>query len=370
MNMRSVFIAAMLTMAPSVWAEDAPTYSLTDLGTLGGLTSYGTATNSHEEVTGYADTTGNTAQHAFVYRHGLMEDLGTLGGTNSTGNGINAAGHITGYADTADNVAVHAFLFSHGRMRDLGTLGGTNSRGYGINSAGEITGASGTPGNTGIHAFLYRHGVMHDLGTLAGPNASGIENQSGGQAINSRGQITGSAWPPNGDGFHVILYSHGTMYDIGAPDGVTSFGNAINAHGEITGVSQHGITHPTLLAFLYSNGVLQSLGALAGGPGSAYSEGLAINDAGQVTGSTTVLTAPGLVLHAFIYSEGVMTDLNTLIDSSSPLAPYVTLAEATGINDCGLIVANGVDSRTGHTHAYLLVPRHREHQHRCEHEDD
>jgi hypothetical protein len=51
-----------------------------------------------------------------------------------------------------------------------------------------------------------------------------------------------------------------------------------------------------------------------------------------------------------------MTDLNTLIDPASPLAPYVTLEEGRDIADTGFIVANGVDSRTGETHAYLLTP--------------
>jgi hypothetical protein len=50
-----------------------------------------------------------------------------------------------------------------------------------------------------------------------------------------------------------------------------------------------------------------------------------------------------------------MIDLNTL-DVGSPLAVYVTLTEAVDINDNGWIVANGIDSRTGNTHAYLLKP--------------
>jgi hypothetical protein len=48
-----------------------------------------------------------------------------------------------------------------------------------------------------------------------------------------------------------------------------------------------------------------------------------------------------------------MNDLNTLIVASDPLKPYVTLTSAVGINDSLLILANGVDSRTSKTHAYL-----------------
>ena len=49
-----------------------------------------------------------------------------------------------------------------------------------------------------------------------------------------------------------------------------------------------------------------------------------------------------------------MTDLNTIVSATDPLQPYVTLTDAGGINDNRLIVANGVDSRTGQQHAYLL----------------
>ena len=48
-----------------------------------------------------------------------------------------------------------------------------------------------------------------------------------------------------------------------------------------------------------------------------------------------------------------MNDLNTLISATDPLKPYVTLTSAVGINDSLLILANGVDSRTNLTHAYL-----------------
>jgi hypothetical protein len=47
-----------------------------------------------------------------------------------------------------------------------------------------------------------------------------------------------------------------------------------------------------------------------------------------------------------------MRDLNSMIDPA--IAVYVTLISGRGINDDGWIVANGVDSRTGKTHAYLL----------------
>ena len=49
-------------------------------------------------------------------------------------------------------------------------------------------------------------------------------------------------------------------------------------------------------------------------------------------------------------------DLNALIDPADPLQPFVTLVEGVDINDLGQILANGFDSRTGESHAYLLTP--------------
>jgi hypothetical protein len=58
---------------------------------------------------------------------------------------------------------------------------------------------------------------------------------------------------------------------------------------------------------------------------------------------------------AFLYRNGTMIDLNTL-DTTSALATYVSLTSAQAINDNGWIVADGVDSRTGQQHVYLLSP--------------
>jgi probable HAF family extracellular repeat protein len=86
------------------------------------------------------------------------------------------------------------------------------------------------------------------------------------------------------------------------------------------------------------------LGTLGGGSSTAY----AINASGQVTGQA--VTAGGAI-HAFLYTKRGMRDLNSMIDPA--VAAYVILFSGKGMNG-GWIVANGVDSRTGKTHAYLL----------------
>src|SRR3954471_15151064 len=88
-----------------------PIYSLTDLGTLGGVMSEGRAINSSGQVVGLSTTnkTGSAVFHAFLYTQGVMSDLGTLvGGTNSVANGLNAAGQVVGYSQTTNRIQ-HAF---------------------------------------------------------------------------------------------------------------------------------------------------------------------------------------------------------------------------------------------------------------------
>ena len=90
-----------------------------------------------------------------------VADLGTLGGTESGARGISAAGHVVGWAETASGDR-HTFLWQDGAMTDLGTLGGPWSHAFGVNDAGEIVGDSHAVSI--LHAFIWLDGVMTDVG--------------------------------------------------------------------------------------------------------------------------------------------------------------------------------------------------------------
>jgi probable HAF family extracellular repeat protein len=77
-----------------------------------------------------------------------------------------------------------------------------------------------------------------------------------------------------------------------------------------------------------------------------YSRAAGINTAGQVVGSS--YAAP-YTTRAFLYSGGVMTDLNTLLPAGSGWV----LQSANAINDHGQIVGQG--THNGQTHAFLLT---------------
>ena len=73
-----------------------------------------------------------------------IEDLGTLGGNGSLANAINAVGQVVGQAQLANGTS-HAVLWNPGQAgKDLGTLGGSTSTALGINILGDIVGAADT----------------------------------------------------------------------------------------------------------------------------------------------------------------------------------------------------------------------------------
>jgi probable HAF family extracellular repeat protein len=319
---------------------------LTDLGTLGGSTSQGTAINASGQIAGYSLTaSGDT--HAFLYSNGSMTDLGTLGGTSSQATALNTGGQIVGYSTTTGG-DTHAFLYSAGSMTDLGTLGGSSSQATAINDSGQITGSSSTAASIVLHPFLYSAGSITDLG----PGPSNLASGSG-TAINAAGQVTGYIGNSN-HGTDAFLYGSGTLTRLTNGTTFDSTGQAINSSGQVA--VYYNDLFSAQHAYLYTNGSLQFLGSLpvkAGIPVNTTSDPHALNDAGWVTGQAGAadLTYPE---HAFLYTIGPMLDLNDLIDGGNPLKQSVTLTGGNAITNSGYVVAQGTNTKTGFVSAYLL----------------
>ena len=315
-------------------------YTMTDLGTLGGTNTNGAGINNAGQIVGNSqDATG--AYFGFVYSNGQMSSLGNFGTFTAGARNINNLGQVAGKLSNG-----HLFIWSNGQYTDLGIpLGGTVVKGYGFNDSGQITGqVTLTSGQ--IHGFLLspsNGGTSIDIGTMGGHST----DFSYGSSVNAFGQIEGDSINANGLD-HAFIWTNGTFVDLGTFGGPASSGIAINNLGHATGTAQTPASTSSDLVshvFFYDGMTMHDLGTLGGD----YANAGGMNNLDQIVGYSYM--SDNVTTHAFFAANGVMTDLNTLIPSGSGW----TLTNATGINDQGDIVANGVNS-SGVENTFLLTP--------------
>jgi probable HAF family extracellular repeat protein len=200
-------------------------------------------------------------------------------------------------------------IWKEGKVYELPTYSGDpDGFAFGINDAGQVVGGSGICSTrnpaTGQyiqsrHALLWDNGTMTDLGNLGGTGTLGPGN--GAQEVNSQGNVVGASNLKGDTNFHAYLWTR-----------------------------QAG---------------MQDLGTL---PGDVNSAGLGIDDRGEVVGIS--LDASGNT-HPFLWQNGVMTNLNSLVLPGSPLS----LLFAHSINSRGEIVGFGATSG-GEVHGFLATP--------------
>lgn len=178
-------------------------------------------------------------------------------------------------------------------MADLGTLGGLQSVATAINNRGQIVGWSSVPPDDGSRAVLWEQGAIVDLGA---PAISAWRPRSPSAARSSAGTGARSARVGRCRSSGTTAPRLTSARSAGPPP----IRSRSNDRGQVVGGSEtaEGEYH----AFLWQDGVMTDLGTL-GGP---LSVALAINDGGQVIGYS--VTASG-DYHAFLWHDGVMTDL-------------------------------------------------------------
>lgn len=344
-------------------------YRVTELGSLGGTASAGASINDRGVVAGFSNLPGDTTVHATTWRHGGLTDLGTLGGANSAvlwpgkNNRI-----VVGVSETATTNpdgeswsctaffpgdATHhdcvGFIWQHGQMRALPTLGGNNGFAAGVNGRGQIVGwaenGKRDASCTGDQVRQFRAVRWeadghrpHELAPL------GTDPTSAATAINNRGEAVGISgvcgFAVGGySATHAVIWnSNGKPHDLGNI-GVAAWNTpmAINNHGVVTGFAnitggEPGKLYPNAFIWTARDGI-KTLGTL---PGDVLSQGLSINDAGQIVGESCQLHL--LNCRAFLWDNGKMIDLNTLVPSE-----HGHLASANDINNSGAITGRALD---------------------------
>ncbi len=301
------FLSAAVLQTPALAAQF---YTVTDLGTLGGASSFGAALNDNGHAVGYSlDANGDT--RAFYWTPGGgMQNLGIVGTGSSRALDINNNDHVVG------QTGGKAFRWTSETgmvLIDSANNGSAN----GLNNSDVAIGSRNV-------AATQRTIRWSSTNTAANPFP--LSNTAG-AAINDLGQFVGtSAWGISG------YYSNGTTN--------TSLGaflpTDLNGDREIVG-SVGGVA--ALLDF--DTNMTTLLGKLS--PGDLSSNALGINESGTIVG---VSGASG----AFIADSTLsLTSLTSLLDTG--FAGWSILT-ATDINNAGQII--GVGRFNGVDHAVIL----------------
>jgi probable HAF family extracellular repeat protein len=319
-------------------AELRATYSVTDLGSLGG-SSYAMAINNSGQVVGFSFLTSSTSgdYRAFLYDNGAMTDLLGANYPYSAAYGINDSGKIAGGVGGGQAL----FTYDHGTVF-AGNFGGTYCEAYAINNGGVIAGYAYLPSDTNSYGFIY-DGTSASILFDTTPNAGTYTSAN---AINAGGWAVGGYNTTAGGGHRAFLFDGTYGYDLGTLGGTVADAYAVNAGGLIAGSSTlagDAARHAFLLDGNATTWTMTDLGSLGG-----TSEAWGINATGQVVGYSDIASGAS---HAFLYSSGAMVDLNSLIAPSSGW----TIASATAINDSGWIAGFGINA-AGDIRALLLKP--------------
>ncbi len=324
--------------------------------------SVGESINNAGVVVGNAESfpgvSGGNARHALIVEDEHMKDLNTfidpaLQITLSDATGINNSGYIVALTSAGSSV----LLTPHDEV--LGSISGTvfnDENTDGVQQASEPS-----LGGSTVYLDLNGNGQL-DRGeptalTDTGGNYSLTDLWQGTYAVAC--VAPANAWEqtlPVNNGEHAVTLSSGqdaagqnfgdqlefayTVTDLTpAPNGRNPdlvYGNAINKSGEIAGtVSTTTAAGDVNEGVVFSNGATISLGP------TIYAA-TGINDRGDVVGGAlfNVMTPDGPVQqsHAFLYSNGKITDLGVI--------PGDVSSEAAAINNNGEIVGYSAQPQT------------------------
>ena len=303
----------------------------------------GLGLNDDGAVVGFYWCSGWEHKEAFVWtaEEGFVTLERPQGVSSAIAEDINDAGIICGTA-AVSGLGSRGFIY--GYEGDQFTIldippGGNTSVARGINSAGGIVGFWGDIVNGPFpQAFIWRDGETIDIH----PDFGTVKSRA--LDINADGLVTGWMGDSQLNEARAFVWDNGKVTQLPPlPDGITSEGWSLNCRLDVVGRGRFfdpRLDATVWRAFAFVNGEPFHIDAL---PGTSHSNALDINNAQTVVGASNS--------RAFIWQDGLLTDLNDLIKPSFNGDVYL----ASGINQAGQI-AGSATTDLGDLVAVLLTP--------------
>lgn len=301
---------------------------------------------------------GGAFPQGFVFKNGALQQLPALPGSSQAyGSDVNNAGDIVGGSFNASGAETAVLWKPDLSIVNLGTgiasLNGS-AEADAISDSGKIAGASYNASAVLPTFFDGKGGATDPCGSSvqgyfrAGVNDAGV---AAGDELLSAGGTAAMTCPP----FAAVA----TPSDPSWLD----FGFDINNAGVVVGRMTVGPTPAVFHPFMYQNGKLTDLGTLfpntASSVGAAFgmnNDGMIVGFSAQSGGTIGNPPVPPVNPRAWVYANGKMVDLNTLLPAS---CANWTLITAEDISDNGDIVGVAFVGGypNGQEHAYLLKPQ-------------
>ncbi|MGA8473525.1 MAG: hypothetical protein WB681_00525 [Candidatus Cybelea sp.] len=222
---------------------------------------------------------------------------------------------------------------THYYLVTLPTLGGSAGFAYGVNDRGWIVGDANLPGNKVGHATIWINGHITDLGTLGGPSSAINWSVKG-----DRGEVAGVSlikqldplrekFCPDLHTNHICLgfrWKDNVMTALPTLGGNNAEPTGVNNSGDVVGVAENATHDPSCVppqvldyygTVWKANGTILALPPI---PGDTISAAVAINNSGQIVGTSGSCASPFATssneVHAVLWQTetGPAKDLGSL----------------------------------------------------------